>query len=99
MLGVGCHLLVVAGVLLAPVGVGPASRAGGARARPARWASRGVDTGALLVAERLYGYRGTIVGEGSHPGLVPPPADLSGATAPREVLRYMRLTAGAGPGV
>ena len=43
-----------------------------------------------------YGHRGTIVGEASHPGLVPP-ADLLGAAAPGEVLRYMRPTAGAGP--
>ena len=45
-----------------------------------------------------YGYRGTIVGEASHPGHAPPAADLAGAPAPGEVLRYMRPTAGAGPG-
>ena len=42
-----------------------------------------------------YGYGGVIVGEASHLWPVPPPADLSGAASPGEVLRYMRLTAGA----
>ena len=45
-----------------------------------------------------YGYRGVIVGEASHPGPVPSPANLSGAASPGEVLRYMRPTAGAGIG-
>ena len=45
-----------------------------------------------------YGYRGTVVGEASHPGPAPPAADLAGAPAPGGVLRYMRPTAQAGPG-
>ena len=45
-----------------------------------------------------YGYRGVIVGEASHPGPVPTPADLSGAASSGEVLRYMRPTAGGGIG-
>ena len=44
------------------------------------------------------GYRGTIVGEASHLGPVPPAVDPAGAPAPEEVLRYMRPTAQAGPG-
>ena len=74
--------------------------------RLARWASPGVDAGAPLFGLHRagpregarYGYRGVIVGEASHLGPVPTPADLSGAASPGEVLRYMRPTAGAGIG-
>ena len=45
-----------------------------------------------------YGHRGTIVGEASRPGPIPPAVDLAGAPAPGEVLRYMRPIAQAGPG-
>ena len=45
-----------------------------------------------------YGHRGVIVGETSHPGHAPTPADLSGAASPGKVLRYMRPTAGGGIG-
>ena len=84
---------------------GPRFPGGGTCLRPARWASQGVDTGAPGGQHKIgpresarYGYKGTIVGEASHPGPTPPAADLAGAPAPREVLRYMRPTAGAGPG-
>ena len=43
-----------------------------------------------------YGYRGVIVGEASHPGPVPAPADHSGVASTGEVRRYMRPTAGGG---
>ena len=45
-----------------------------------------------------YGYRGVIVGEASHPGPAPTPADSSGAPSPGKVLKYMRPTAGGGIG-
>ena len=45
-----------------------------------------------------YGYRGVIVGEASHPGPAPTPADISGAASSGEVLKYMRPTAGGGIG-
>ena len=45
-----------------------------------------------------YGYRGVIIGEASHPGPVPTPADLSGAASSGEVLKYMRPMAGGGIG-
>ena len=45
-----------------------------------------------------YGYRGVIIGEASHFGPVPTPADLSGAASSGEVLSYTRPTAGGGIG-
>ena len=45
-----------------------------------------------------YGYRGVTIGEASHPGPVPAPADHSGVASSGEVHRYTRPTAGGGIG-